>query len=135
MKILACEITSYHIEGVVFIQVQFCWVKWILQYLMIRIFATAFFSSKFNSLENRKIIKLNTHKCFFKMWSMCFFFCCDTTKNFKKSPKIQSKFDYICNIIDVYLKKSLKVHVKPSCIFQVKIWISEFNSKQVEIYM
>ena len=93
-----------------------------------------FFFSKFNALENRKIIKLNRHKCFFKMRSVHFFFC-DTTKNFKKSPKIQSKFDYICNIIDVYLKSPWKFMSTPSCIFQVKSWISDLNLKQEEIFL
>ena len=52
------------------------------------------------------------------MRSTFFFF--DSTKNFKKSPKIQSKFDYIFNPLNFYLKSPWKFISNPHAFFKWK---------------
>ena len=66
------------------------------------------FLKKNQFVEKQDDNQLNTHKCFSRCKVYVFFFC-DTTTNFKKSPKIQWKFDYIYDRIEFIFGQVLQI--------------------------
>ena len=84
--------------------------------------------NKIQSIRKQDENQLNTHKCVSKSEVYVFFFLAIPLK-ISKSPL---KFNQNLNL---WMNRFLNFHLKNWSIFQLKIWISDWNSKQDKIIL